>query len=68
MRNVNPAVIPRNHRVEQVLNAAVENSDYGPFEQLVDVLSSPFEEMENKEEFMLPPKPGEHVLETFCGT
>ena len=68
MRKVNPAVIPRNHRVEQVLNAAVENLDYAPFEKLVEVLSSPYEELEGQSEFMLPPKPGEHVLQTFCGT
>ncbi len=68
MRNVNPAVIPRNHMVEHALNAAVENADYGPFEKLVDVLSSPYEEIEENDEFMLPPKPGEHILQTFCGT
>ena len=68
MRKVNPAVIPRNHRVEQALNAAVENLDFGPFERLVDVLSSPYEEMKERDEFMLPPKQGEHVLQTFCGT
>ena len=68
MRKVNPSVIPRNHRVEQALNAAVENLDFGPFERLVDVLSSPYEEMKEKDEFMLPPKQGEHVLQTFCGT
>ncbi|MDP6432212.1 MAG: protein adenylyltransferase SelO family protein [SAR324 cluster bacterium] len=68
MRKVNPAVIPRNHRVEQALNAAVENLDYAPFEKLVEVLSSPYEELEGQSEFMQPPKPGEHVLETFCGT
>ena len=68
MRKVNPAFIPRNHRVEQALNAAVENLDFGPFERLVDVLSSPYEEIKGKDEFMLPPRPGEHVLQTFCGT
>ncbi len=68
MRKVNPAVIPRNHRVEEALNAAVENLDYGPFEKLVEVLSSPYEELEEESQFMLPPKPGEHVLQTFCGT
>ena len=68
MRNVNPALSPRNHRVEHALNAAVETSDYGPFEKLVDVLSSPYEEIKENDEFMLPPKPGEHVLQTFCGT
>ena len=68
MRKVNPAVIPRNHRVEQALNAAVEHLDYEPFEKLVEVLSSPYEELEGQNEFMLPPKPEEHVMQTFCGT
>ena len=68
MRKVNPVVIPRNHRLEQALNAAVENLDYTPFEKLVEVLSSPYEEMKGQSEFMQPPKPGEHVLQTFCGT
>ena len=68
MRKVNPAVIPRNHRVEQALNAAVEHLDYGPFEKLVEVLASPYEELEGQNEFMLPPKPEEHVMQTFCGT
>jgi uncharacterized protein YdiU (UPF0061 family) len=67
MRQTNPAVIPRNHRVEQALEAAVEEGDYGPFEKLLDVLSSPYVEPGHTE-YMLPPKPEEHVLETFCGT
>ena len=68
MRKVNPAVIPRNHLVERALNAAVANLDYGPFEKLVEVLSFPYEESEGHSKFMQPPKPGEHVLQTFCGT
>ena len=68
MRKLNPAFIPRNHRVEQAQNAAVENLDYGPFEKLVEVLSFPYEELEGQSKFMQPPKTGEHVLETFCGT
>ena len=68
MCKVNPAVIPRNHRVELALDAAVDNLDFAPFEKLVGVLSSPYEEIKENEEFMLPPKPGEHVLQTFCGT
>ena len=68
MRQVNPAVIPRNHRVEQALEAAVEQVDYGPFEKLLQVLSSPYVEPDEHKEYMLPPKPEEHVLQTFCGT
>src|SRR5215208_4320826 len=44
MRAVNPAFIPRNHRVEAVIAAAVNNDDYAPFEELLTVLSKPFED------------------------
>ena len=40
----------------------------GPFEKLSEVLSSPYEELAGLREYMLPPKPEEHVLQTFCGT
>jgi uncharacterized protein YdiU (UPF0061 family) len=40
MRAVNPAFIPRNHRVEAVIQAAVNNDDYTPFEELLTVLAS----------------------------
>ena len=43
MRAVNPAFIPRNHLVEAALTAAVERSDFQPFEDLLAVLSRPFE-------------------------
>ena len=44
MRAVNPAFIPRNHRVEAVIQAAVNNDDYAPFEELLTVLAKPFED------------------------
>ena len=68
MHQENPAVIPRNHRIEQAIEAAVDQEDYGPFKKLLEVLSSPYEELEVLREYMLPPKPEEHVLQTFCGT
>jgi serine/tyrosine/threonine adenylyltransferase len=68
MRAVNPAYIPRNHRVEAALNAAVEREDYAPFEQLLEVLARPFEERVGFERYALPPEPEERVLQTFCGT
>ena len=42
MRDSNPALIPRNHRVEAALEAAVKKGDYSVMEQLLDVLSSPY--------------------------
>lgn len=44
MRAVNPLYIPRNHLVEQVIEAAVEQDDFAPFEALNEVLTRPFEE------------------------
>ena len=68
MRAVNPAFIPRNHRVEEVIAAAVEQGDFGPFHQLVTVLSRPYEDQPEFEAFMNPPRAEERVLRTFCGT
>jgi uncharacterized protein YdiU (UPF0061 family) len=68
MWSVNPAYIPRNHLVEAVLNAAIERDDLGPFEQLLEVLSRPFDERAEFERYTLPPAPEERVLQTFCGT
>ena len=48
--------------------AAMDQENYVPFEKLLEVLSSPYEELEGLREYMLPPKPEEHVLQTFCGT
>ena len=69
MHQANPAIIPRNHRIEQAIKAAaVDQEDYGPFEKLLEVLSSPYEDLEGLREYMLPPKPEELVLQTFYGT
>jgi uncharacterized protein YdiU (UPF0061 family) len=68
MRQVNPAVIPRNHRIEQVIKAAVENQDFGPFAELSTVLSQPYRPIEGFDSYAAPPQPGERVLQTFCGT
>ena len=42
MHQANPAIIPRNHRIEQAIEAAVDQEDYGPFEKLLEDLSSPY--------------------------
>ena len=68
MRAVNPVYIPRNHLVEEVIAAAVREDDFKPFEQLLDVLSSPFKERPGLERYTLPPRPEEVVHQTFCGT
>jgi uncharacterized protein YdiU (UPF0061 family) len=68
MRAVNPAFIPRNHRVEAVIEAAVSRDDFAPFEELLTVLSRPFEDQPAFASYAEPPEPHQRVLETFCGT
>jgi uncharacterized protein YdiU (UPF0061 family) len=66
MRRANPAVIPRNHRVEAALAAALEQ-DLGPLDKLLQVLASPYDDAGNFP-YRSPPEPHEIVHETFCGT
>ncbi len=68
MRALNPLYIPRNHLVEAALNAAVQSEDYRPFEELLGVITKPFERRPGLERFAQPPRPEERVLATFCGT
>jgi uncharacterized protein YdiU (UPF0061 family) len=68
MRAANPAFIPRNHRVEAVIRAATDRGDFAPFEELVAVLSRPFDDQPGSERYQEPPAPEERVLRTFCGT
>jgi uncharacterized protein YdiU (UPF0061 family) len=68
MRRMNPAFIPRNHRVEAALEAASTHGDFGPFHQLLHILEHPFDDQPGCGEFEQPPAPGERVLRTFCGT
>jgi uncharacterized protein YdiU (UPF0061 family) len=68
MRLANPWVIPRNHRIEAVIAAAVQRDDFAPFEELARVLSQPFAEIAEYAAYAAPPLPEERVLQTFCGT
>jgi uncharacterized protein YdiU (UPF0061 family) len=68
MRAVNPAFIPRNHRVEAVIEAAVNRDDFAPFEELLTVLSKPFEDQPAYAAYADAPEPHQCVLQTFCGT
>ena len=68
MRAVNPAFIPRNHRIEAVIQAAVARDDYAPFEELIAVLAKPYEEQPAFADYANPPEPHQRVLQTFCGT
>ncbi|PLT29586.1 protein adenylyltransferase SelO [Peribacillus deserti] len=67
MRNSNPAVIPRNHRVEAALEAAVKEGDYSVMERLLDVLSRPFEHTPEQAEYAALPA-STAPYRTYCGT
>jgi len=68
MDSVNPAFIPRNHRIEAMIDAAVVDRDFGPFESLVTLLSRPFDDQPALADYADPPRDDERVLQTFCGT
>ncbi len=68
MRAVNPKYIPRNHRIEQLIDAAVEREDFSLFETLLNVLARPFDEQPEAEAYAAEPRLEERVAQTFCGT
>jgi uncharacterized protein YdiU (UPF0061 family) len=68
MRNSNPGVIPRNHRVEEALEAAVEQGDYNVMEQLLKALSSPYAHKPEQADYCTLPAPSTRPYRTFCGT
>ena len=68
MEAANPAFIPRNHRIEAALSAATEHGDFGPFEELMTVLTKPYEDQAAFAAYANPPGPEQSVYRTFCGT
>ncbi|MCM3273729.1 protein adenylyltransferase SelO [Paenibacillus elgii] len=68
MRSSNPAIIPRNHRVEEALDAAVTEGDYSVMEQLVQALSNPYAHAPEQAEYCTLPEPSNRPYRTFCGT
>jgi serine/tyrosine/threonine adenylyltransferase len=65
MRRANPAFIPRNHRVEEALSAAVEHDDYAPFERLLKILARPFDDQPEVTAYGEPPPEGQGHYRTF---
>ena len=62
MRRVNPAFIPRNHRVEAALTAASEHGDIAPFHQLLAILQRPFDDQPEFAEYEQPAPPSERAV------
>jgi uncharacterized protein YdiU (UPF0061 family) len=67
MRRANPAIIPRNHRVEAMIQAAVAE-DLELLDQLRAALADPFEPDGRFDHLRTPPQDEERVVQTFCGT
>ena len=68
MNTHNPAIIPRNHRVEEALEAAVERDDLTVMHKLLDYLSRPFQDPPEQAGYHLPAPPSAQPYRTFCGT
>lgn len=68
MLATNPALIPRNHLVEEAIDAATDRGDFSPFHSLADLLEQPFEYDISLQRFATPPRPDQLVRQTFCGT
>lgn len=68
MRQSNPALIPRNHRVEEALEAAVERNDLSILQRFLDVLAAPYAHLTTQAEYAALPPPSDRPYCTFCGT
>ncbi len=68
MRKANPAIIPRNHRVEEVLSAAVAEGNFSVMERFLTVLATPFAYSPEQDEYAVSPSPSAQPYRTFCGT
>ncbi|MEP4198079.1 MAG: protein adenylyltransferase SelO [Aliishimia sp.] len=67
MNAANPVLIPRNHRIEHMIQAAVAD-DFEPFERLIDAFSQPYDLQDEYVDLQRPPTEQEVVPATFCGT
>ena len=68
MRQSNPARIPRNHRIEEVIRAAEDAGDFAPFHEMLAAVAEPYVAKVEFAKYELAPEAGEEVTRTFCGT
>ena len=67
MTKSNPSIIPRNHRIEEMIVAAT-NGDYAPFQRLLAATGAPFSDAPEFNDLRRPPSAEEEIEATFCGT
>ncbi len=68
MKKINPLYIPRNHLVEKVINEAINNENYQPLEDILEVINNPYSKKIDDIFYTATPNPDERVYQTFCGT
>ena len=68
MHEANPLVVPRNHLVEEALNAATENNDLTKVKELLKILKDPYKNKSNIDHYQSTPIPGKERYKTYCGT
>lgn len=68
MKNNNPAIIPRNHKVEEALSSADKKADYSVMDKLLEVLQNPYEYSKEQEEYAKIENKSNVPYRTFCGT
>ena len=67
MRSVNPLIIPRNHKVEEALEAA-KNDNLEPINNLIEILKNPYQIQKKNSEYCYPSPESDKKYQTFCGT
>ena len=67
LKAANPVIIPRNHRVEEAIQAGLQG-DHSVFERLTKALETPFDDQTDNTDLQAPARPEEAVMRTFCGT
>lgn len=68
MEENNPWIIPRNHRVEEALEAAVYKDDYIVMDGLLRALSRPYDYSTKSDYYSMAPDKAFHEYKTYCGT
>ena len=68
MDKINPILIPRNHIIKRIIDQCVVDNNFDELKQFLQLIESPFKNKENCEQYYLPPKKGEEIANTFCGT
>ncbi len=68
MAKNNPVVIPRNHKVEEALEAANNKNDLIPMLNLLKIIKNPYDEKSGASSYQNPPPVSDYKYQTFCGT